>query len=304
MRRYAQVLVLMAGSAFGCEHVMSDRILGSDLARALPAFLAIPPAAEIGYAPSPGSKRAFRPDELNRIAARFGLPAISDTAICFDWELQPVSKEQVTEAMHKSLATAGARIEVVRLSQTPAPSGEIVFPRSALMAASLADPNTSLMWRGFVLYSLGKKFDLWAEVKISAAMPRVVAIRELAVGEPIAADAVRLETQEDTPLRNDIARHLDEVVGHIPLRGIQTGSPVFRTQLAEPFDVKRGDAVEVRALSGRAVLTMEGIAETSGRKGDSVLLKNPVSGKTFRGRVEGLHRVLVNVGAIGEGKTS
>lgn len=304
MRRYAQFLLFMAGPAFGCEHVTADRIRGSDLARALPAFFAVPPAAEIGYAPAPGSKRVFRPDELNRIAARFGIASTSDQPICFDWELQPVSKESAVEAMRKSLDTPGVRIEIVRLSQTPAPSGAIVFPKSGLMAASIAEPSTALMWRGFVLYNGGRKFDLWAEVKISASMARVVAIRELAVGEPIPSDAVRLETQEDTPLRNDIARHLDEVVGHIPLRGIQTGAPVFRTQLAEPFDVKRGDAVEVRAMSGRAVLTMEGVAESSGRKGDSVLLKNPASGKIFRGRVEGQRRVLVNVGAIGEGKTS
>ena len=304
MRRYVQLLVLMAGTAFGCEHVRADRITGGDLARALPAFLAIPAAAEIGYAPAPGSKRVFRPDELNRIAARFGLTATSDTPVCFDWELHLISKDTVVEAMRKSLDTPGARIEISRLSQTPAPIGEIVFPRRGLMAASIAEPSTALMWRGFVLYNSGRKFDLWAEVKISASMPRVVAIRELAVGEPILSDAVRLETQEDTPLRNDIARHLDEVVGRIPLRGIPSGAPVFRTQLAEPFDVKRGDAVEVRAMSGRAVLTMEGVAESSGRKGDSVLLKNPASGKIFRGRVEGQRRVLVNVGAIGEGKTS
>ena len=304
MRRYVQLLLVLGSLAYGCEHVTADRITGADIARALPAFLAMPSDVVIGYAPSPGSKRVFRTDELNRIAAQFGLKATSDGPICFDWELHPVSKERVIVAMQKAFDIPNIRLEIIRLSQMPAPEGEVVFPRSGLMAASVAEPNISLMWRGFVLYNRGRKFDLWAEVRISAAMPRVVAIRDLVIGEPIPADAVRIETQEDTPLRNDIARHLDEVVGRIPLRGVPSGAAIFRTQLSEPFDVKKGDTVEVKATSGRAVLSMEVVAESSGRKGDAVLLKNPASGKTFRGRVEGQGRVIVNVGSVTEGKTS
>ena len=304
MTRVVHLFLVLGSLAYGCEHVTADRITGADLSRALPAFLAMPSDVVIGYAPSPGSKRVFRADELNRIAAQFGLKATSDGPICFDWDLHPVSKERVIDAMQKALDTRNLRLEIVRLSQTPAPEGEVIFPRSGLMAASIADASTSLMWRGFVLYNRGRKFDLWAEVKISASMPRVIAIRDLTIGEPIPADAVRLETLDDSPLRTDIARCLDEVTGQIPLRGIPSGAPIFRTQLVEPFDVKKGDTVEVKATSGRAVLSMEVVAESSGRKGDSVLLKNPTSGKTFRGRVDGQGRVIVNVGSVSEGKTS
>jgi flagellar basal body P-ring formation protein FlgA len=127
-------------------------------------------------------------------------------------------------------------------------------------------------------------------------------LRNLAMGESIPADAVQLETHDDSPLRNDIARHLDEVVGRVPSRGIRAGFPVFRSNLSAPFDVKRGDTVAVRAVSGEAVLTTEALAEDSGRNGDSILLKNTASGKTFRGRVDGPDSVIVVTGEAARSK--
>ena len=104
---------------------------------------------------------------------------------------------------------------------------------------------------------------------------------------------MRLETHDDSPLRNDVARHLDEVVGRVPSRVIRSGFPVVRSNLSAPFDVKKGEMVAVRAVSGEAVLTTEAQAEDSGRNGDSILLKNTASGKTFRGRVDGPGSVIV-----------
>jgi flagella basal body P-ring formation protein FlgA len=304
MIRYVLALLLMAGSICGCEHMTGERITGSDLARVLPLFSAMPPDAILGYAPSPGSKRVFRADEINRIAARYGLQSSADNPICFDFELQPVSKERAREAMQQMLEIPGLRLEIVRLSRAPAPKGEVVFPKAGLAAVSVSDLNAVLLWRGFVVYGRERHFDLWAEVKISAAMPRVVAVRDLAIGEPIPAGAVRLETEDDSPLRNDIARQLDEVVGRIPSRSVRAGSPIQRLNLSAPFDVKRGDTVAVRATSGDAVLTTEAQAESSGRKGESILLKNPASGKMFRGRIDGPDSVVVVAGqAMGAKRT-
>jgi flagella basal body P-ring formation protein FlgA len=272
--------------------VAGDRIFGSDLARALPVFAAISPEAVFGYAPAPGSKRVFQADELNRIATRYRLDGRVDSPVCFDIELRAVTKELVIEAMRKSIDVPGLRLEIVSLNHAAAPAGELVFPIAGL-AANPVDPETSLPWKGFVLYNRGRRFDLWAQVKISAPMTRVVALRNLAIGEAIPAEAVRLETHDDSPLRNDVVRHLDEVVGRVPSRVIRSGFPVVRSNLSSPFDVKKGEMVAVRAVSGEAVLTTEAQAEDSGRNGDSILLKNTASGKTFRGRVDGPGSVIV-----------
>ena len=43
-----------------CEIIANDRILGEDLAKALPAFLhKMPGDAVIGYSPAPGARRVF-----------------------------------------------------------------------------------------------------------------------------------------------------------------------------------------------------------------------------------------------------
>jgi len=182
MIRAGLFFLSIAPLALGCEYIAADRITGAYLAKSVPEFGQIPSDAVLAYAPGPGSKRVFRPDELNRIAARFGIPSKVSNAACFEWELHPVSEEQLLVAMRKTFDAPGLKLEIVRHSRTPAPVGEIVFPKSGLAATSFSDPGTSLFWRGSVIYAGGKKFDLWAQVRISAAMPRVIAVRTIAPG--------------------------------------------------------------------------------------------------------------------------
>jgi len=78
---------------------------------------------------------------------------------------------------------------------------------------------------------------------------------------------------------------------------LRAGSPVLRSNLLEAFQVERGETVEVTVLSGAAHLELEAIAETSGRRGDVISLRNPRSEKTFRARIDGKGRALLIVGA-------
>jgi flagella basal body P-ring formation protein FlgA len=94
-------------------------------------------------------------------------------------------------------------------------------------------------------------------------------------------------------LRNDIARNLEEVVGRVPRRALRMGMPVFRTDLIEPLQIQRGDLVDVTAIAGAAQLRMPALAETPGRQGDMISLKNPRTGKIFRARIEGKDKALV-----------
>jgi len=67
---------------------------------------------------------------------------------------------------------------------------------------------------------------------------------------------------------------------------------VHKPALPEP-DVLRGEQVSVLVTSGAALLRFQADAETSGRRGDSVLVRNPENGKLFQARVEGKGRVTV-----------
>lgn len=277
-----------------CEMITNDRILGQDLAMALPAFLnKIPGDTVIGYSPAPGGRRVFKSLELQRIGAAYGIAVAAGTEACFEWSLQPLTEDMVRAAIRDSLRSPDARVDVLSISGTQTPSGKVSFPISGLLASTITGPETPVAWRGEVLYHGSRKFSVWARVKVSATMTRVVATQLILPGQTVAPDAVRVETYDDFPLRNDIARNLEEVIGRVPRRAIRTGLPVFRSDLIEPFQVQRGDLVDVTAISGAAQLHMPAVAETSGRQGDLISLKNPRSGKSFRARVEGKDKALV-----------
>jgi len=283
----------------GCELVNGDQVFGADLARALPVFSAMPRDAVIGYSPAPGARRIIQLPELNRIGAQYGIPVPADSRACFEWKLQRITEDAVRAAIRESLKAPEARVEILEMSKAPAPEGKLVFPQTGLSATTNIDPSTPVTWRGYVLYQSPRRFSVWARVRVAATMTRVIAVETLAPGKPVGKAQVRLETYDDFPLRIDTARSLEEVIGRMSLRPVRAGFPVLRSDLAEAFQVERGDMVEVTAVSGAAQLELEAQAEASGKQGDVISLRNPSSGKLFRARIEAKGRAIVMVGATG-----
>ena len=284
-----------------CEMIANDRILGEDLAKIVPGFLdKMPGDTVIGYSPAPGTRRIFTSVELNRIGAPYGVAVAPDAEACFEWSVQPLNKDVVRAAILDSLQSSDARIDVLAISGSLAPAGKISFPISGLLASTITGPDTPVTWRGEVLYQGSRKFSIWARVKISSTMTRVVATQLILPGQTVTPDQVRVETYDDFPLRNDIARNLEEVVGRMPRRALRLGLPVSRADLIEPFQVQRGDLVDVTAIAGAAQLHVPALAETPGRQGDLITLKNAHSGKYFRARIEGKDKALVMVWPVPE----
>jgi flagella basal body P-ring formation protein FlgA len=284
-----------------CEMIANDRILGEDLAKIVPGFLdKMPGDTVIGYSPAPGARRVFTSVELNRIGAPYGVAVAPDAEACFEWSVQPLTKDAIRAAILDSLQAPDARIDVLAISGSLAPAGKISFPISGLLASTITGPDTPVTWRGEVIYHGSRKFSIWARLKISSTMTRVVATQLILPGQTVTADQVRIETYDDFPLRNDIARNLEEVVGRMPRRALRLGLPVSRADLIEPFQVQRGDLVDVTAIAGAAQLHVPALAETPGRQGDLITLKNAHSGKYFRARIEGRDKALVMVWPVPE----
>jgi hypothetical protein len=168
MRKSCFLLSLLVGwaaaaveaPAAACVAVVTDRILGRDLAAARRDFAALDAGAEIGFSPRPGVTRVFQPSELVTLARKYGL-------------------------------TVTGRLE------------SVCFVRPASAAAAVQKPATP------------------------------------------------------------------------------------------PFEVLRGEQVSVEVTSGAALLRFQAAAETSGRAGDSVLIRNPENGKLFQARVESMGKVIV-----------
>lgn len=282
-----------------CQAIQGEWILGADLARAIPAFAMMPRDTALGYSPAPGASRVFQYPELKRIGAKYGVPVSGDARACFEWKVARVSEDAVRAAILESVNTPNARVDILSISRAPAPEGKLTFPLSGLSISSNGDPATPVLWRGYVAYAGSRRFAIWARVRVAATMARVVAVEPLQPMKPVRKEQVRRETYDDFPLHNDVARDLAEVIGRVPRRAISAGAPVLRSELAEAFQVQRGEHVAVTVLSGAAQVELEAVAETSGRQGDLVTLTNPRSGKTFRARIEGKGRALVLVGPYG-----
>ena len=61
-----------------------------------------------------------------------------------------------------------------------------------------------------------------------------------------------------------------------------------------PPAVKRGDKVAVSVTTGSVLLTFESEAESSGRVGETVIVRNPSNGNRFVAQVQDLGKVMIN----------
>jgi flagella basal body P-ring formation protein FlgA len=285
------MMPLAAFAMAGCLAVSagSDRIVAGDLAPAFPALSAVPADTAIAPAPAPGVSRRFSLAELNMLAARFQvMPATQE--LCIERPVAPLTPARLLEAMRRVVPEA--RIEILEYSRQPAPQGEIEFPRTQLRASS-AGP----LWTGYVRYAANRRFTIWARVQVLVKVDRVLAIADLHPGKPIAPGDVMVAAREEFPAQEPFATAAGDVVGRLPRVLIPAGSAVRTAQLDDPKDVIRGDIVTVEVHNGPASLKLEAQAEGSGVAGQTILVRNPTSGKSFRVRVEGKGLVSLNASA-------
>lgn len=282
-----------------CLQHTADRIRTGDLARAIPQLAALPGDVEISYAPVPGVRRVFRAAEIQRIARKYDVAVADPVEVCFEHPMQPLTREAAAEAMRKLPELAKARIEVSEVSRFPIPAGELVFALNGLTKPARGSSGSTL-WKGYVLYYGTRKFRLWARVKLSAAVEQVVAARALKAGEVITPADVRVEQKEGFPFGNAAAAGMEQVIGRRAQRSIADGTPIVPSLLEEVPAVERGQIVEVEVKSGAAHLSFTGKAESDGKIGERVQVRNTESGRTFPAEVIAKGKVLVEAGASTE----
>ncbi|SPE36360.1 SAF domain [Candidatus Sulfopaludibacter sp. SbA3] len=282
-----------AAATTACHSMEGDKVRGSDLAAASAAFAAAPPDAVAGYAPQPGMRRIFDAGELERFARANHFEVAGVTALCFERAAALPDPQKMQEAMRKVLGEAQVTLEIVAFSQFHVPAGEMVFPRESL---SMPGSDGAAVWNGYVAYE-GGHFPLWARVHLSVRQRRLVAAAELKPGHVLEAQDVRVEEADEFPSRTPLLASPEEAVGRMPRRVLAAGTPLSAGLLEEANEVERGQTLIAEARSGAAVVKLEVRAETSGKHGQTISLRNPSSGKLFRARVEGKGLVVVEVEA-------
>lgn len=288
------IFALGLWTAMACVPVEGERILARELAAAVPALAQWPPDTELGYAPAPGLRRVFHAAELQSLARRQGMQTGALPDFCVERPTDPLAPEVIQASLAAAAGDPQARVEVLDWSRYPVPHGPLEFSRAGAVPEGTR-PDSAVLWKGFVRYGEHGRFAIWVRARIEVCAPQVSASEELAAGRPIQPGQLRLATVTLPLFGPQPARTLADVVGRVPRRPVPAGAPVYLSQLEVPLAIHSGDPVTVRVTSGPAHLTLEGMAGGDGRPGDLIPVRNPVSGRTFRARVEGAGKVAVDI---------
>jgi flagella basal body P-ring formation protein FlgA len=280
------LFVAMIAPAFACQVVDGDHIFGKDVAAASPLFVALAANLEIGAAPLAGVQRVMRPEELVRLAKQNGISLdATASAICFERSTAVLTAEALLPLIQKALAIDNAQIEILDFSRFGVPQGTFDFPKSGLM------PNG--LWRGRVLYGENHSMPVWVKTRITVDRTWVEAADTLPTGKAIEPSQLILKTGPRSPLDTTLVESIDLVAGRRPIRTLAPGTPIAGVMLNIAHDVERGDTVAVEVKVGGAILDFEATAESSGRAGDSILMKNPENGHSFQAKIQDKGHVLV-----------
>ncbi len=285
--------LLLAFAPTGCIAVEGERVLARDLAAAEAAFAGVPPETAFGWAPAPGARRLLQGADLIRRAAPHQLNLAAGASFCVVRPLEPLSRERLLAAMRASIPQAEARIEVVEFSGFLVPPGELEFPAGGLSRPPARDPGRPVLWRGHVRYGERRRLPVWARVRIAIPATFVAAGSAMRAGEVVEAGRLRLQSAEVFPFAEPVASLIEQAAGRRLRGAVAAGAPIPLRLLEAPPEVGRGELVRVQSSSGGATVAITARAESSGSTGDTVVVRNPESGKRFRARVEGKGAVSV-----------
>lgn len=303
MKLLAILCGFLSPLAAECGRVAGDRILAGDLARVAPQFSAVEAGTEVGYAPALGVRRVMDAAELQALARRFGIAAAARQGVCFERESRTLDRTDVAAAVEREVRAwpEGERIrwELVDHSSFPVPEGTLEFSRRGVALPARGVTAGPVLWRGVVRPAAGAGFPVWARVRLSVRRPVLVAARVIEAQSPLTAESVRVEEREEFPLW---AAPLAALEGgaRIARRTIRNGEAIFPAMLAAPRDIERGALIEVTVENGGAHLTVTGRAETAARRGDTVLVRNPETGRRFQARASGPNQAVLRLGKAQE----
>jgi flagella basal body P-ring formation protein FlgA len=302
MRNLA-ILVAIAGVAIvpgpspaACLTVPSSQILARDLAPAIPSFRALDPETLIGFAPFPGTVRVLSSHDVVLIGHRFGLvfpPGEAAPSACVERMVQHLSEPEMMAALRTALDIEGATLEILEMSNQPVPPGRLEFQRTFLSRPPVNAPQTPVIWRGKLIFDDQRSLMLWAKVRISVEHEIFLARETIPKGAVIRADQVAIDHIRQFPSIELTSNSPFTIAGKIARRTLPAGQPIVAEALDDLKDVFRGERVHVQATDGGASIRFDAIAQSSGQKGEVILVHNPWSGKDFRALIEGRQHVLV-----------
>jgi flagella basal body P-ring formation protein FlgA len=211
----------------------------------------------------------------------------------------PLDREVVIRAMRKTLAAqpehADANLEIVDLSHFPVPDGEMEFDWKGLTPP--ATGQSTARWRGVVRHNVDHVYSIWAMVRLTIPCRRIIATQTIRQDEPIVASQLQEESYDGFPAES-CNQSISDVIGKVATRTISMNTPVIGAMLAPPAAVLKGEQATAEYHGDAVWLSLPVIVERSGRIGEVIPVRNPVSHKILLAQVTGQGKVSIE-GASG-----
>jgi len=202
--------------------------------------------------------------------------------------------DAVMRAMMKTLAArpehADAKIEIVDLSRFPVPEGEMEFEWKGLTPPAAG--QSTARWRGVVRHNVDHIYSIWAVVRLTVPCKRVIATQTLRPDEPIVASQLQEEAYDGFPSES-CNESIGQVVGKVVTRTVSANLPIARGMLAPPAAVLKGEQATAEYHGSAVWLSLPVIVERSGRIGETIPVRNPVSHKILLAQVTGQGKVSI-----------
>ena len=295
MWRASFILMILAEAGVAeCMRLAGEAVTAGELAQVAPEFAALPAETRVAWAPAPGVTRWIAAGELARIGRQHGL-TVTGAGVCLMRAVAKLGREQLLEAMRTAGRDTAGRdfggrdlaIELLAFGPAEAPPGKLEFNAKSLPPLPRQEGAPVVQWRGRLVTESGRSYPVWARARLTVKRAALVTLRPVGAGELLEASAVeRVEVMEYPGWEAPVGE-LELAVGRRLRRAVAPRTRVLPQWLAVKRDVERGDAVAV-TLPGEATLTAQ--AESPGRAGETILLKNPLTGRRFPSKVTGAGR--------------
>jgi flagella basal body P-ring formation protein FlgA len=137
-------------------------------------------------------------------------------------------------------------------------------------------------------------WSIYVSANVSLQAPVVVATRDLARGEAIGSQHLKVKISDTSHLLRGYFESIDDVAGQTSKRTIRRGQVVTPSMLVVRKTVKRGDQVTIVAGAGGIQVRMQGKAMKQGNPGDLITVMNSKSKKKVEARVVSKGLVMVD----------
>jgi flagella basal body P-ring formation protein FlgA len=129
-------------------------------------------------------------------------------------------------------------------------------------------------------------WTLYVSVTVAQTQNVVIAARPLSAGQVLGPGDLMIAPE---PVARYAGRQVfydpAQVLGGDALMSMPQGTIIAADDIGEPVVVKAGQTVTVTVISGAVQVSIDAVADETGRIGDTILLTNPSSGRRFTATV-------------------